>query len=274
METAALIIVLGSTVLAAGIAFGAAWLAGRYIELPFREFWLAAAGGLAGLAVSLSLITGWPASLMGPGTPEPLATVLPYISAFEKKDPAMFERLVTLIQRDQQDGRSREDVRSNARALAMSYAADRTPMLPDDLVYELYTFTRDELAFLDRTGNHKICADVALGRIRGDIDTFLSPELSERFTVIMRRIVMSPVSANAPRMGAEPFTVMASQAFAAASQATGIPPNEIDPVLAGSAEPAKACRLMKGFFDAMLSHPVTEAASALRQMASGERGSR
>jgi len=36
----------------------------------------------------------------------------------------------------------------------------------------------------------------------------------------------------------------------------------------------KACRLMKGFFDAMLSHPVTEAASALRQMASGERGSR
>jgi hypothetical protein len=73
-------------------------------------------------------------------------------------------------------------------------------------------------------------------------------------------------------MPAEAFAELASRAFAEASQATGIPPEEVEKLLAGSGDPAKTCRLMKSFFDALLAQPVDYAAAALRTLSSGERG--
>ena len=86
------------------------------------------------------------------------------------------------------------------------------------------------------------------------------------YGVFMRYVMKSAAS------WPEPFSVLASQSFATASEATGIPPNEIEELLAGRGDAQKVCKLMKGFFDAVLGQPLETAAPALRALASGERG--
>jgi hypothetical protein len=101
----------------------------------------------------------------------------------------------------------------------------------------------------------------------------LSAELVERNVSNTTRVLAAKADPTMQRMASEPFTQLVADSFAGASQATGIPLDldAVDTLLAGNAEPAKTCRLMKSFFDAILSRPIDVAAAALRTLSSGER---
>jgi hypothetical protein len=281
MEIAAIIIVIGSAAFGAAAGLGGAWVYERYRQLPWQRYWFGAGGGVAGLAISVMVLTGWPLSFVRSIDQVPLDQVTPYMSILKPRDPAsvhkskaeagLYERVTTLVSRDREDGRSEDEVRANAMSQILSYAADKVVLMPDDIVYEYYAFSRDELAHLDREQDHAVCADLALGRTRGDIEGFLSEELVERQRNIISRILQTKPSLDVALMASEPFSVVAAQAFAGASQATGIPPNEIEVLLGGGGEPRKLCKLMKGFFDVLLAQPVEAAAPALRALAAGER---
>jgi len=282
MPIAALIIVAGSALVAAAIGFGAAHGYRRFRPLGYPSWWFALGGAALGILVSASLISGWPGQVLSGGARGPVDRVTPYMAALKhhkdegRNDPeaALYERLSTLIERDRDDGRSEDEVRFNAMSQTLSYVADKAAILPDELVYEFYSFTRDQLVYFAAQKDFDTCSDVAMGRVRGDIEAKLSNDLVDRYRSIVVRIIEARSDAPPEKMGAEPFSVMASQAFATASEATGIPPNEIEELLAGRGDREKVCKLMKGFFDALLGQPVEQAGPALRALSAGERGSR
>lgn len=282
MPIAALIIVAGSALVAAAVGFGAALGYRRVRPLMYPPYWFAVGGALAGVLISITIITDWPGHLLHSGVRVPVDRVTPYMAALKRhkdesrNDPesALYERISTLIERDRDDGRSEDEVRSNAMSQTLSYVADKATVLPDDLVYEFYSFTRDQLVYLAQQKDFDACSDVAMGRIRGDIESRLSNDLIDRYHSIVVRIIEVRSDTPPEKMAAEPFSVMASQSFATASEATGIPPNEIEELLAGRGDAQKVCKLMKGFFDAMLGQPVEQAGPALRALSAGERGTR
>jgi hypothetical protein len=270
MEAAAIIIIAAAGLVSAGLGLGAGLAARRWARVAYPAYWFAIAGGALGVAVAGGIISGWGKALFA-GDEVAVDEALPYMSALKEREPALYERIETSVIRDQQDGMSAATVRANAKALVNSYVADKVARLPDDVTYELYAATRDILAYLDEHANHAICAELALGRFKGDIDAVLSPDLIERNNNnTLRAISASPVE-DARKMPAEEFAQLAANAFAQASQVTGIPPENVDALLSGEGDPAKTCKLMKAFFDAVLAQPVDVAAAALRTLASGER---
>lgn len=278
METAAIIIVIGAALVAAGVGAGLAWAYDRYRRLPYPVYWFAGGSATLGALLSLMIISGWPMSLLRIEERVPVDQVTPYMMALKpggtprQAEDALYERLVTLVLRDREDGRSEKQVRFNAVSQVMSYAADKISVMPDDVVHAYYVFTRDGLGHLGKQKNFEACGDVALGRIRGDIEERLSPELVERQRVVITRIIATPADPNVERLAQEPFQTMVSKAFANATDIANIPPNEVEFLLSGAGEPEKVCRLMKVFFDAMLTQPVEIVAPALRALAAGERG--
>lgn len=280
MEIAAGIIVAVSTIAAAATGFGFAWLYGRMRPVPYPLYWFAAGGGLAGALAAGAVISGLATAIVHGGARVPADLVTPYMSALKRhrddrrndQESALYERISTLIERDRDEGRDEDSVRFNAMSQTLSYVADKAALLPDDLVYELYSFTRDELIYLAQSKDYQACSDVAMGRVRGDIESLLSRDIVDRYRSLVVRIIDVKPAASVERMAAEPFSVLASQSFATASEATGIPPNEIEELLAGRGDAQKVCKLMKGFFDAVLGQPLETAAPALRALASGERG--
>jgi hypothetical protein len=269
MEPAALIIIAGAAVVAAGLGFAAGWAGRRWLSLAYPAYWFAIGGAVLGAVAGGAVVSGWPASLFGAGDRLAVHDVLPYMTAIKKYDERLYERVETSIIRDQQDGKSPEESRANAKALISSYVADKIPYLSNELTYELYATTRDILAYLNDQGDHATCADVALGRFKGDLDTRLSPELTERNDATTLRVIAARPDAGAPKMPAETFGQLASNAFAEASHITGIAPEEVDRLLAGEGDPAKTCKLMKTFIDRILAQPVDVAAAALRTLAAG-----
>lgn len=278
METAAIIIVLGSALAAAAAGYGLAWAYDRYRGLPYPGYWFAGGGALAGVLISLMVITGWPMSVLRVEQRVPVDQVTPYMQALRPgstprpTEDALYERLVTLILRDREDGRSEAQVRFNALSQILSYAADKISFMPDDVVHAYYVFTRDQLGYLGRERDFEACADVALGRIRGDMEERLSPDLVDRQRAIITRIIATAPDPNVPRLAQEPFQIMVSRAFAGATEIANIEPAEVEVLLSGAGEPEKVCRLMKVFFDAILTQPVESVAPALRALAAGERG--
>ena len=186
-------------------------------------------------------------------------------------EPALYERIETSVIRDQDEGLAPQQVRANAKSLVTSYVADKTTFLPNQLTYELFATTRDQMAFLAERDDYQACADLALGRSKGDLDSKLSPELVERGNNTTARVISTKSDQNVAKMPGEEFAQLAARSFGEASQATGIPPEEVDGLLLGSGDPTKACKLMKAFFDSILAQPVEVAASALRALSSGER---
>lgn len=283
METAAIIIVVVAALLAAGLTFGIVLAYDRYVGRAWPALRLAAIGGLAGGAVAFMVITGWPGSLFRFSDRVPINAVTPYMEAFKPigrirpVEDALYERLVTLVQRDREEGRSEDDVRRNAVSQVLSQAADKVASMPDSIVRDYYALQRDTLAYLDGKPDHEACRDVALGRIRGDIEERMSAELAGRQQALVVTIIGTPADLNATRLAQEPFQLLAAQAFALASQSSGVSPNEIELLLAGGGDAAsgaagKTCRLMKTFFDIILSQPLEVVGPALRSMAAGERG--
>lgn len=271
MTLAAVIIVVASLIVGAAVAFGVSWALERWWRrLPVRPLWLAIGGALTGALLGLGAVGGWfSGSLWNERVP--VAQVLPAMNEIRKRDAGLYERLETSILRDQQDGKSAEVVRANAKAMLMSYVADKTAFLPDDLTYELYAVMRDVLAYLAERKEFEVCAGYALGRLKEDVDPKLSAELIDRNTATTLRVLAALRDESAQRMNTEQFAQLTSQAFGEASQATGIPPEDVEVLLSGSGDPAKTCRLMKAFFDAVLMQPVGVAAAALRTLSQGER---
>jgi hypothetical protein len=273
MELAAIIITAAAALVAGGLGFLAAVGARRFLNYDMHPILLPASFSLLGVVLTLATLNGWWPSLTLGEEPVEIATVLPFMKEIKANDQVLYERIETSVIRDQQDAFPADRVRANAKALVLSYVADKTMALPDQLIYELYATTRDQLAYLSAEGENEICAELALGRIVGALDPKLSPELVERTNTNIVRVITTKADPLAPKMPAEEFSELASRAFADASQATGILPDEVELVLAGKGEPAKTCRVMKAFFDAVLAQPVDVAAAALRTMASGERAS-
>lgn len=278
METAAIIIVIGSALVAAAAGYSLAWAYDRYRGLAWPHYWFAGGGALAGALVSLMVITGWPMSMLRIEERVPVDQVTPYMVALKPgrvarpTEDALYERLVTLILRDREDGRSEAQVRFNTLSQIMSYAADKISVMPDDIVHAYYVFTRDQLGYLGKQKDFDACADVALGRIRGDMEERLSPDLVDRQHAILTKIIATSPDLSVSRLAQEPFQIMVSKAFANATEIARIEPAEVEVLLSGAGEPEKVCRLMKVFFDAMLTQPVETVAPALRAMAAGERG--
>lgn len=272
MDLAALIIGAISGGAAGAIGYAAAWAIERFRGPRFSPYWGAGAGAVLGIVGSAAVIGGWIPSGFG-WTDDRVAVndVLPYMQLIEAHEPALYERIETSVIRDQNDGVPAAQVQANAKALVMSYVADKTTFLPDQLTYEIFATTRDQLAHLADRQDYQACTDLALGRARGDLDSRLSSELVERGNNNTARVITTKPDQAAPKMPAEEFTQLAARSFTEASQATGIPAEEVDDLLAGSGDPAKTCKLMKAFFDSILAQPVEVAASALRTMASGER---
>lgn len=275
MNAAALIILIGAAALAAAIGFGAAWGANRYgrqyISRHLPPLWFALGGAALGLAIAAITITDW-SGIFGGGDPVAVENVLPYMQVIREREPTLYERIETSIIRDLQDGKGNDQAKTNAKALVNSYVADKIGSLPDDLTYEIYATTRDSLSYMSAQKSYEPCADLALGHNTIDVDPYLSAQLVERNNNNTARVVSTPVNTQAPKMAAEMFQETASRAFAEASQATGIPPEEVERLLGGNGDAAKTCRLMKSFFDALLAQPVDIAAAALRTLSSGERG--
>jgi hypothetical protein len=281
MEFAAILIVLASAAAVAGLAAAAGYALRRWGRLAWPLPWLALGGAGVGALASLVVIGGLGASLFAGNVA--VADVLPYMELIKRREKALYERIETSVIRDRQDGKSDDEIRANAKAIVTSYVADKIAYLPDNLTYALYAATRDMLAHLAAREKFQICADLALGRYKGDIDEHLPPELAERNRENTLRVLNyappRPKSETgeelpperAPHMPAEEFAVLATTAFANASQATGIAPEDVDGLLTGEGEPAKTCKLMKGFFDELLAQPVATAAAALRTLTNGER---
>ncbi len=267
MEFAAVIIIVSAAVLigAAGLAV---WFALRqWRHIPYSAYWFAAAGAVLGALGGAAVITDW-GTVFGESQVA-VNEVLPYMTAIKDREPALYERIETSIIRDRADGKSAAEVRTNAKALVSSYVADKIAFLPNELTYELYATTRDILGYLEERRDFSTCAGVALGRFKGDLDPSLSPELVQRNDNTTLRVIAADALRDAPRMPAEQFAQLASNAFAQATQIIGIGPEEVDTLLAGEGDPEKTCKLMKAFIDTLLAQPVEVAASALRTLASG-----
>jgi hypothetical protein len=86
---------------------------------------------------------------------------------------------------------------------------------------------------------------------------------------MMLRVIAAKPNNDAPKMPAEEFSQLATNAFAEASQISGVAPEEVEKLLSGEGDPVKTCKLMKSFIDVILTQPVEVAAAALRTLASG-----
>ena len=267
MEFAALIIVVSAAALlgAAGLAVWYALRRWRHVGYP--AYWFAVAGALLGGLGGGAVIADWGAVFSG--GPVAVDEVLPYMEAVKAREPALYERIETSIIRDRADGKSAEEIRANAKALVSSYVADKIAFLSDQLTYELYATTRDILGYLEERGDYATCADVALGRFKGDLDPRLSAELVQRNDNTTLRVIDAKPQPDAVRMPAEEFAQLASNAFAQATQIIGVAPDEVETLLSGEGDPEKTCKLMKAFIDTLLAQPVGVAASALRTLAAG-----
>lgn len=269
METAAVVILLVAAAVVGAAGWGLAFALRRWRGIAYPLWWFAAGGAVLGAVVAAAVIGDWGRAVFGGGERVAVEEVLPYMGALKTREPALYERIETSIVRDQAEGKSAEEVRANAKALVSSYVADKIAFLSDELTYELYAMTRDILAHLEQRGEHAACADVALGRFKGDLDRLLSPDLVQRNDNTTLRVITAEANHDAARMPAEQFSELASGAFAQATQTIGIGPEEVEPLLAGEGDPAKTCKLMKAFIDALLAQPANVAAAALRTLAAG-----
>jgi len=255
--------------IAGGIGYGAALAVQRYWRLRALPYSIVVAAALLGIGGGTALIDRLPFG--GRGEVVAVDDALPYMQLIKAREPGLYERIETSVIRDQEEGMSPERVRANAASLVMSFVSDKSVFLSDDLTYDLAATTRDQLAYLGDRGDHQTCSEVALGRAKGDLDARLSADLVERGFSNTARVLAAPTNQDAPRMPAEEFRQLATRAFADASQKSGVPPEDVDNILAGSGDAVKTCKLMKAFYDALLAQPVEVAASALRTMTSGER---
>lgn len=193
-----------------------------------------------------------------------------YIIGLKKEDPALYRKVKASLNADLKASKPLTVAIANARDLLDDYIERKLPFLPDEVIVERFEVLKDVLSVLGAKGEDNICADLALGVKRRGVAHYLPEELNKRDTANVTRIVSAKRDLGAPRLAPDAFKNLTNAAMARSAESAGIPLEEVDTLLTSTGDPKKACRLMTGFFDAIVSLSPSQAGPALRTLAIGE----
>jgi len=268
----------------AGLGYIFSGLLQGILDLTKRPYWFPAAAGV--LAAVVTLVATWTreerkdelhlaTAPLVQETPagEEAADPADYIIGLKKEDPALYRKVKASLNADLKAGKPIHVAIANARDLLDEYIERKLPYLPDDVIVERFELLKDVLSYLGSKDQNDICADLALGIKRSGVQHYLPEELNARDTANVTRIVAAKRDEGAPRLSPEKFRNLTNAAFAHAAATAGIALEDVDTLLTSTGDPKKACRLMTGFFDAIVSIPPSEAGPALRALAVGEQSS-
>ncbi len=284
MTLTAVLYALLAGAIGAGFGYLFTGLLQGILDLKSRPYWfLAALGGVAAIG---TLIAAWvpdeskdeihlaTAPLVQEAPPgEETADPANYIDGLKSEDPALYKNVRESLRADLKAGKPPNVALANARDLLDDYIERKLPYLPDDVIVERFQLLRDILSYLGGKDQNDICVDLALGIKRTGVQHYLPEALNARDTTNVTHIVTAARDEAAPRLAAEAFKNLTNAAFAHSAENGGIALEEVDTLLTGTGDPKKACRLMTGFFDAIVSLQPSEAGPALRTMAAGEQSS-
>ncbi len=279
MTMTAVLYALLAAAIAAGFGYLFTGLLQGLLDLRQRPYWVAPVAAV--LALSVTLFALWsPAPDSEPLVTLPSAPIavtsgapvdqIAYLKDLKVDDPALYAKVKASLQADLGAGKSQTVALTRARDLLDDYIEHKTPFLSDDLIVERFQLLRDVLSYLGAQNQNDICAALALGTKRSGVRLYLSAELVARDAANVTRIVAAARDEAAPRLPADQFKNLTNAAFAHSAQTAGIEVEAVDTLLTGTGDPKKACMLMTGFFDALVSLPPSEAGPALRAMSAGE----
>ena len=270
--------------LGAGLGYIFSGLLQGLLDLRNRPLWFPAA--VAGVAAVGTLIATWTpaehkdeihlatAPLVEETPPgEEAADPADYIVGLKKENPALYKKVKDALRADLKAGKPLKFAIANARDLLDDYIERKLPYLPDDVIVERFQLLKDILSYLGANDQNDICIDIALGIKRSGVALHLPEELNARDAANVTHIVAAPRDEAAPHMAPGPFKNLTNAAFAHSAETAGIALEDVETLLTNTGDPKKACRLMTGYFDAVVSLPPSEAGPALRTMAIGEQSS-
>jgi hypothetical protein len=285
MTIAAVLYALLAGALGAGAGYLFSGLLQGLLDLKDRPYWFPPAVG--GVAALVALIIAWtpaerksevelataPIVEEAPPGEEAAPDPAVYIDGLKTEDPALYKKVRASLRADLKAGKAANVALANARDLLDDYIERKLPFLPDEVIVERFQLLRDVLSYLGSKDQNDICADLALGIKRTGVQHYLPEELNARDTTNVTHIVAAMRDEAAPKLKPEEFKNLTNAAFAHSAETGGIELEEVDTLLTGTGDPKKACRLMTGFFDAVVSLPQQAAGPALRTMAAGEQSS-
>jgi hypothetical protein len=270
--------------LGAGLGYIFSGLLQGLLDLRDRPLWFPAAVGVV-VAVG-TLVATWTherhqdeihlatAPLVEETPPgEEAADPADYIVGLRKENPALYKKVKDSLKADLKSGKPLKFALANARDLLDDYIERKLPYLPDEIIVERFQLLKDVLSYLGANDQNDLCIDLALGIKRSGVQLHLPEELNARDTDNVKHIVAAPRDEAATRMPPGEFKNLTNAAFAHSAEVAGIALEDVETLLTGTGDPKRACRLMTGFFDAIVSLPITESAPALRTMAVGEQSS-
>jgi len=268
----------------AGLGYVFTGLLQGLLDLKNRPLWFPAAVGV--FAAALTLVATWhreeakdeihlaTAPLVQEAEPG-IETADPadYIQGLKKEDPALYKKVRAALNAQLKAGKPINIAIANARDLLDDYIEHKLPYLPDDVIVERFQLLRDTLSYLGAKDENELCKDVALFIKRSGVQLYLPAELNARDAINVTHIVNAARDEAAPRLSPESFKNLTNAAFAHSAESAGIALEEVEQLLTITGDPKKACRLMTGFFDAIVSLKPSDAGLALRAMAVGEQSS-
>ena len=266
--------------IAAGVGYLFTGLLQGILDLRDRPYWFVASSG--GAAALVMLVLAWtperdaelhlavspPASQDGSAAAPADPTV--YVESLKSEEPALYAKIKASLREDLKAGKSQGVALANVRDLLDDYIERKLPFLSDDVIVERFQLLHDILSFLSGKGENDICANLALGIKRSGVQLYLPGELIARDTANVTRIVTAARDEAAAKLPLEEFKNMTNAAFARSASTAGIALEEVDTLLTGTGDPKKACMLMIGYFEAVVSLSPSEAGPALRTLAAGE----
>lgn len=284
MSVLGIFYILLAGAIGAGLGYIFSGLLQGIFDLKNRPYWFP---GTVGVAAALAtLVVVWPseehkdeihlatAPLVEETPPgEEAADPADYIVGLKKEDPALYKKVKDSLRADLKSGKPLKFAIAKARDLLDDYIERKLPYLPDDVIVERFQLLKDILSYLGANDQNDICIDVALGIKRSGVQNYLPDELNARDTANVTHIVAAPRDPAASKMSPGDFKNLTNAAFAHSAEVAGIALEDVETLLTGTGDPKKACRLMTGYFDAVVSQPLAQAGPALRTMAIGEQSS-
>jgi len=251
------------------------------LDLKNRPYWFPPLVGF--FIAALTLVATWQREeakdeihlataplVQEPEPGEAAADPADYIAGLKKEDPALFRKVKAALNAELKAGKPINIAIANTRDLLDDYIEKKLPFLPDDVIIERFKLLADILSYLGAKDQNELCKDVGSGIKRSGLQLYLSAELNARDTANVTHIVNAPRDEAAPKLSPEEFKNLTNAAFVHAAQTAGIPLEDVPPSLGIAGDAKKNCRLMTGYFDAIVSMSPSEAGSALRAMAYGE----
>ena len=250
------------------------------LDLERRPYWLI--GVVGGVLALVTLVLAWTPeretevhlTIAQPDADQPASAAPPdptrYVEALKRQDPALYAKIKASIRADLKAGKSQAIALANARDLLDDYIEYKLPYLSDDVIVERFQLLHDILSFLNGKDQNDICANLALGIKRSGVQLYLPQVLVDRDTENVTHIVTAARDEAAPKLELEKFKNLTNAAFAHSAETAGIDLEEVDTLLTGTGDPKKACMLMIGYFESVVSLSPSEAGPALRTLAAGE----